>query len=160
MRPATRHGWSTYEPVGAAFTDGLEVLELRGHSDAVIDSVHLVPGKQGNGLKLIGVKLANPTRGGNVQKMPWPPRDRHLTASAVVPAIGTKITPRSHSGANWELLLGIKVTKPGYLVRRAVRVDYHIGSSHYTYVTPAWLSVCTARKYRHDTCPPPPPFRK
>lgn len=155
------HAWTTYEPVGATFTDGLEVLVLRGKRPAVIDKVKLLPGHNGDGLKLIGVRLAGPTRDGNVQRMPWPPRDPDLVASSVGPAIGRTIAPQSRGGAyNWELLLGMKVTKPGYLVRRGIEVNYHIGDQHYSYVIHGWLAVCTKPWYRlhKNACPLPKAF--
>lgn len=156
MSPPRKHAWTTYQPVGHVFTDGLEVLYLHGKRSAVIDKVKLLPGHDGDGLKLVGVRFAGPTRDGNVQLMPWPPRDPDLVASSVGPAIGRTIAPVTRGGAfNWELLLGIKVTKPGYLVRRGIEVDYHIGDQHYSYVIPAWLAVCTQVRYSHRNCPLP-----
>ena len=152
------HAWTTYEPVGHTFTDAMEVLSLSGTRPAVLDSVKMLPGKNRAGLKLVGVRLAGPSRGGNVQKMPWPPRDPELVASSVGPAIGTTIAPASSGvGESWELLLGIKVTQPGYLVRRGIEVDYHVGDQHYSDVIPAWLAVCTQARYSHfkRDCPPP-----
>lgn len=149
------HAWATYEPVGHTFTDGMEILELpRGSRPAVIDSVKLLPGKNGAGLKLVGVRLAGPSRNTNYQKLPWPPRAPDLPASAVEPADGATIT--SQIGA-WELLLGIKVARPGYLARRGIEIDYHIGDQHYSYVIHGWLGVCTQAKYSHfkHNCPPP-----
>lgn len=155
LTPANEHAWATYEPVGRTFTDGMEVLELRrGTHPAVIDSVKLLPGKNGAGLRLVGVRLAGPHRGTNYQKLPWPPRAPELPPSVVEPAVGATIT--SQLGA-WELLLGIKVTKPGYLARRGIEVDYHVGDQHYSYVIRGWLGVCTQARYSHfkRNCPPP-----
>lgn len=151
------HAWTTYEPVGATFTDGMDVLSLRGTRSAVIDSVRMLPGKNGAGLKLLGVRLAGPRRGTNYQKLPWPPRAPELPASVVEPAVGTTIAPESRGvGKNWELLLGIKVTKPGYLARRGIEIDYDIGDRHYSYIDAAWLAVCTKPWYSHhkNACPP------
>lgn len=148
------HAWTTYEPVGATFTDGMDVLSLRGKRSAVIDSVRMLPGKNGAGLKLLGVRLAGPNRGTNYQKLPWPPRAPEMPASVVGPAVGATVTPQSRG---WELLLGIKVTRPGYLARRGIEIDYHIGDQHYSYVDAAWLAVCTTPWYRvhKNACPPP-----
>ncbi len=149
------HAWTTYEPVGHTFTDAMEVLSLRhGARPGVIDSVKLLPGKNGAGLKLVGARLAGPARGMNYQKLPWPPRAPRIPASTVEPAAGATIT--SHI-RGWELLLGIKVTRPGYLARRGIEINYHIGDQHYSYIDPAWLAVCTKPWYSHhkNACPPP-----
>ena len=70
------HGWATTEPVGATFTDGLEVLYLNGHEDAVITSVSLIGGK---GLKLLGARLVTPDRQrASAQKLAWPPRSAQM----------------------------------------------------------------------------------
>ncbi len=106
MPPPHKHAWTAYEPVGRTFTDGLETLHLYGKRKAVIDSVTLLPGHDDAGLKLIGVRLVGPGRGANIQEMPWPPRDPDLMMSKVGPAVGATITPESHNGDNWELLLG------------------------------------------------------
>lgn len=146
------HAWAVHVSVGHTFTDGFEVLNLGGKSKAVIDSVKVLPAD--SGLKVVGVRLANPTRKDGVQvTWNWPPRDPHLEQSTIGPGLGATITPYSHDKNTWELLVGIKVTRPGYLVRRELEVDYHIGDQHYSYVDPATVAVCTLRSTAD--CPMP-----
>lgn len=156
LTPTNVHGWGKDYPVGQVFTDGWEVLNLHGHQNAVIDSVRQVRGPNGDGLKMLGLLLADPSRQeGSVGPVAsWPPRHfPHFTESAIV---STKtITPAK---MGWELLIGYKVTKPGYLVRRGIVVNYHIGDQHYRYYDPAWMAICSAPKYvRTHTCPAPNP---
>ena len=152
--PAHLHGFSVTVPVGHTYTDGMEVLELRGHQNAVIDSVRLVPGKNGDGIKLLGVQVASPARTiGGVQEPGWPVHDRHIPPSTLRPADGAIIKP-GHRG--WELLLGLKATRPGYLVRRGVIVKYHVGDQHYVWRDPAWGALCTWPRGAKP-CPAPSP---
>jgi hypothetical protein len=133
------HGWAVTRPVGTVFTDGLETFELNGDQPAVIKSVELI-GE--DGLELVGFSLVRPERELTMQIMDgYPPRDPELDQSLVIPGEGATITPTKRT---WELLLGIKVTEPGYLVRDAVRIHYTAGGEAYTRTRPAQLVVCTS----------------
>ena len=63
---------------------------------------------------------------------------------------GATVTPAKQS---WELLLGIKVTEPGYLVRDAVRIHCSAGGEDYTRTRPAQLAVCTSPTQVNGRCP-------
>lgn len=156
IRRTDPHVWSTVERTGSTFTDGMEVLYLTGVKPATLTSVELVGAE---GLELVGVKLASPDRGfGSIQRMDWPPRDPDLPQDSVLPVKGTEITPidpKDNTGT-WELLIGIRVTGKGYLVRKAVRVNYTVGGEEYSRVQPAGLAVCTSRRLLVDgECPLP-----
>jgi hypothetical protein len=154
MSPPNPHGWAITKGVGETFTDGFEVLRLRGDRPAVLDSVALVGSE---GLELVGFRLAGPDRSmGAVQLVDnFPPRDPML--SDVRPANDTTITPVSKSGSiGWELLIGIKVVEEGYHVREGVRVDYTVDGERFSVVHPAQLVVCTSEKYhKRGDCPFP-----
>jgi hypothetical protein len=146
------HGWTTTMPVGSVFTDGLEVLQLGGHEPAVITSISLV----GNaGLQLVGASLATPERDvGSIQQLKgYPPRNPHIPR--IIPAVGATITPRAQDHIGWELLLGIKVTREGYLSRDGIVIEYSVAGRDYRTFEPAQLAVCTSSDYYrgHRDCP-------
>lgn len=150
------HGWATTGAVGDTFTDGMELLRLGGDQSAVIEDVRLVGDE---GLELVGAKLAPPERAiGAVQYFEtFPPTDDPVLDADLVDAEGTTITPMGEAGETWELLLGIRATREGYLVRTAVEVDYSVGDDEFTAVLPGHLAVCTSPDLeRRGDCPAPP----
>lgn len=157
LNPGPPHGWAATAKVGDVFTDGLELLHLRGTEQAVIEDVRLVGD---DGLELAGAVLAGPERGiGAVQYMPtFPPHNNPQIDAELVEAEGTWITPEGKDRkGTWELLLGIRPTTEGYLVRTGVEVDYSVQGEEYTVLIPAHLAVCTSQKYeRRGECPLPP----
>lgn len=140
IKASPPHGWSTTQRVGATFGDGLEMLRLTGQQDAVIKSVSITGD---DGLKLVDARLAGPDRETAVQRFPtWPPVGEYRRwVKPMVPAEGATITP---DPAGWELLLGLKVTRPGYLVRDSVRVEYEVGGRTYVRDFGGQLVVCTS----------------
>jgi hypothetical protein len=152
--------WSTDAEVGETLTDGLEVLKLNGHRKAVIDSVKLV---NAPGLRLVGAQLAGADRSiGAIQYLvTWPPqRSPYFDGVKLRPAEGATILPESRYPRGYELLLGIKVTEPGFLQREGVAITYHIGEDQYREVRHGWLGVCTSPTFhKHGTCPAPPGFQ-
>lgn len=73
-----------------------------------------------------------------------------VIVSASCAGEGATVTPAKQS---WELLLGIKVTEPGYLVRDAVRIHCSAGGEDYTRTRPAQLAVCTSPTQVNGRCP-------
>jgi predicted small lipoprotein YifL len=135
-----RHGWSTTQPVGEPFTDGLEVLYLDGQAEAELRSVSLVGAEQ---IELVGARVAPPSRRvASIQKTAWPPTARAL--GQVAEAEGAVLTPRAQDERGWLLLLGMRVTEPGYHVRRAVRVAYEVDGEKHVRELEAELAVCTS----------------
>ena len=153
LRAPNPHGWSTSNSVGDVFTDGMEVLHLEGNREAVIEDVRLVGD---DGLELVGAKVAGQDRAiGFIQyNADFPPvNDPDLGDPVLIDAIGATVTPYS---GGWELLLGIKATKEGFLVREGVEIDYRVGGEEYTVFREAWLGVCTSPRYEVDgDCPLP-----
>lgn len=152
------HGWATYASVGATFTDGLEVLYLEGDREAVIRNVELV----GNdGLELVGAHLAPPGRKlAAIQRIDgWPPLDPDLPETR--DAIDATITPTRTGDwkqeQGWNLLVGVRVTEAGYLIRDGIRITYEVGGREYERELPAELVVCTSREMlnRNGDCPFP-----
>ncbi len=81
----------------------------------------------------------------------WPPKDPELDRDLVVPAIGAIIEP---GPPGWELLIGIRVTGEGYLVRDAVRVTYEVDGTEYVWEQVASVAVCTSREVENKHgCP-------
>ena len=152
------HGWAMSQPVGFEFTDGMETLHLNGNRSATLRKVELVGS---DGLELLGVALVKPGRDvGTVQEIDgWPARDRHINPSDVVsPGIGATFTPARGNplGQSYELLVGMKVVRAGYLVRDGLRITYAVNGTSYTRYFPAQLTVCTSARFeKHGSCPFP-----
>ena len=155
------HGWEMGDfPVGSVVTDGGETVVIRGRQPAVLDDVQLV-GAQG--LRLVGVKMTKTGQRGLVimQVRGFPPRwdtlppevRRQVDEQALGPAIGATMQPKATPA--YELYIGMRITRPGPVTRRGIRIDYHIGDQHYSYVDPASVRICTttgAYHWRGD-CP-------
>jgi hypothetical protein len=152
LRDAPIHGWAMTLPEGDVFTDGLESLVITGGRPAVLDSVELVGS---DGLEIVGVMLAGPERAINSNYYPdFPPADPKLDPKLVIPAEGATLRP--HEEAGWELLLGLKVTKPGPLFREGVRINYTVDGVRYSRVLPEQLAICTSKDQEaHEGCMPP-----
>lgn len=154
------HGFAMSKPVGFVFTDGVETLELSGRKPAVLKKVEVV----GNpALRIVGVALVKPGRKvGTIQEIDgWPPRDQYLRPSDVInPGIGATFTPKRQNPQtqSYELLVGMRVAKPGYLVRDGLRITNEVDGKTYQRLFPAQLVVCTARKFEKpgEGCTPPP----
>ncbi len=144
------HGWSTTQPVGEPFTDGLEVLYLEGGADATIRSVSLTGAEE---IELLGARLASPDRDvASIQKTAWPPTARSLRP--MIDAEGATLTPRAEDPRGWLLLLGMRVTEPGYHVREGVRVTYEVDGQEHVRELDAELGVCTSPDLEVDgSCP-------
>lgn len=87
--------------------------------------------------------------------MAWPPRDRELPPESVMPAFNVPLKPTSET--DYELLLGIRATKEGYLVRRGLQVGYTVEGKEYSDFVPAILAICTSPDLEdeHGWCPLP-----
>lgn len=137
-------------PVGHAFTDGMQVFQHEGDEPAVIESVRMVGADPG--LELVGVMLADDSRtAGAVQYLDdWPPiNDPDLPAESVKP-LDTEIGPLPASNA--ELLIGMKATREGRLVRKGIWIDYRIADEDYSVYFPSGVTVCTDKR---RNCRPP-----
>jgi len=147
------HGGSISLAVGDKITDGDEMLRVTGDEAAVIDAVWM---EGDSGLRLIDAMVVGPERResyGVVRR--WP---LHRVFGAIPqPAVGATIAPiPGEAPLAYELLLGIEVIEPGYLIRDAVVIDYHVGDRHYRWRQVAQLVVCTDRSMLVDgLCPPP-----
>jgi hypothetical protein len=158
---ANPHGWTeAYEPlhqhVGGVLTDGVETITIRGHRPAVLDDVRLVGA---SGLRIVGVKMTRKGQRGLMvgQILGFPPRwdtlsprDRKaVNVDAVGPALGQTLQP--NVDPSYELYIGMRITRPGPVHRRGIRIDYHIGGRHYSYYDPADVWICT----KAGPCGPP-----
>lgn len=153
MRKVSPHGSATTLPVQTVFTDGLEVLQLKGEEDATIEGVELIDSE---GFELLGAKLAPPDReAGAIQIIDsWPPVDRDLDESTLVEAVGQEVTPIAQDPGGWELLIGLRVVEEGHLLRSGIRVLYEVDGEDYVLDIPAEFTVCTDSSYEVDgQCP-------
>jgi hypothetical protein len=128
--------------MGKPFTDGFNVLELSGDQDAVITSVELVDAE---GMEIVGAEIAGPDRGyGAVQHFKgFPPNDyAPLDPGAIVSAEGATLSPGGSVGG-YELLIGIRPVKSGFLERKGVRVNYTVDGEEFSRVLPSKLYVCS-----------------
>jgi len=153
------HGFAMPKRVGAVFADGVETLELTGTRSAVLKKVEVVGT---DGLQVVGVSMVRPGRKvGTIQELDgWPPRDPDLRPGDVVThGIGARFTPtRSNPrGQSYELLVGLRVAKAGYLVRDGLRVTYSVDGVDYQRYFPAQLAVCTSQRHLlgDGSCPIP-----
>ena len=147
------HGYTTSVKTGDVITDGFEVLHLTGSRKATIDDVRLPDAK---GFELLGVKLSSPDRPiGSVQiTRNWPPVDPQLPPETITDAIGATITPHDDG---WELLIGMKITGSGYLIRDGLIIDYTVDGRGYTARFPSQVVVCTdaSVENKQGRCPAP-----
>ena len=100
----------------------------------------------------MGVKIADDSRvAGAVQYFDdWPPiNDPDLPSEAIKP-LDTEIGPLPASNA--ELLIGMRATREGRLVRKGIWVDYRIGDQDYSVYFPGGVTVCTDGR---RNCRPP-----
>jgi hypothetical protein len=142
LETVNEHGYSVTVAPGESFTDAMETLTVSGDRPAAIESVELVGGK---GLEVLGFSLLRPERKVNLSWRPqYPPADDtgFLDPTLIIPGEGAVIRP--HVTRGWELLLGLKVTRPGPLWREGVRINYSVDGKRYSQVLPAQLSVCTS----------------
>ena len=72
-----------------------------------------------------------------------------------MPAFNVPLKPTSQT--DYELLLGIRATKEGYLVRRGLQVGYTVEGKEYSDFVPAILAICTSPDLEdeHGWCPLP-----
>jgi hypothetical protein len=124
-----------------AITFGLVFVKNHGSEDVVLDGVELV-GKT-PGLELVGVLVADITGDRHTWSSddnfpPARPRDQHA-------ARGFTLRPDAMQAA--QLLLGIKLTRPGQEGFRAVAVLYHVGDQRYRYTYPSGAAACSRSFY-------------
>lgn len=152
MGVPNQHGYALSLPVGAEFTDGMELLRLDGGRDAVIEDVQLVGA---DGLELLGAKVTPPPRGLAAISTfrSWPPRHRLLDETKFVDAIGATVPART--SRPWELLIGLRVTRAGHAIRRAVAVTYRVGDERHRVEFPAKIKVCAGKSFqtKRGRCP-------
>ncbi|GAB3777681.1 hypothetical protein GCM10027601_01590 [Nocardioides ungokensis] len=138
LRLPDPHAWAQAISAGESFTDGLEVLRLRGAPSAVLTDVALVGDPA---IELRGAMLVGPGREeGAIQVIDsWPPDDFELDESAMVEADGASI---SDDSAGSELLLGLRVKSAGTFDRVGIRIGYEVEGVQYTTFIPAFLRIC------------------
>ncbi len=102
------------------FTDGWQRLLARGHAEVVVESVELTGSR---GLELLDVLYAGPDRKiGSIQVMSGFP-SRHRALGELTPVEGASV-PAGDMGL--ELIIGLRVTRDGFAVRRGIRVHYRV----------------------------------
>jgi hypothetical protein len=135
-------GFVIYAQVGRVFTDGSQILEVKGDTPIKIVSVTSQGGS--SALRLLGAMIADPQRRFTTQQIfeGWPPR--HPGAARVLDAVGQTVTP---ARMNWhkqpyELLVGYRITAPTFAVRENLRVVYTSEGRTYVANMTAKLVLC------------------
>ena len=125
---------------------------MKGASSATVTSVELVGDP---GVLLQGAMLAGSGRVGAIQVLhSWPPRDRDLDESRLVPAVGATITD---DPAGWELLVGMTAAEAATVDRLGINVGYDVaGVQHETFL-PAFVRICVPQEApaASENCAPP-----
>ena len=139
------HGWSDTLERPGAFTDGLEILRTTG-DDAVV-TIRDVELLGADGVEMVGAMIAPPPRpyAAEVFIPRWPPRyPRLFDAEDLVDAEGAVVGPaRGDQAVGWELLLGMRLTRPGVAVREGIRITYEHEGELYVADFPAEAVVCS-----------------
>lgn len=147
------HGWALSYQTGEVFTDGLEVLTLKGSDEAVVESVELVGDKD---LELVGVFLAPPPRniGATQLLRMWPPRDPEAFDEATLVEVDEDGAAITSALGGWELLVGLRATTDGRHHRDGIRISYRVGDQDYEAFFPAQLDVCASESpHGVNDCP-------
>jgi hypothetical protein len=144
--------WGVVAKPGYTFTDGDEVLNLRGHDRATIVSVESLGGSKA--FQFLGAKVVGPRRFFTaIQRIDrWPPN--HIRgASQIMDAVGQTVTPQHSNwhGQPYELLLGYRVIADTYDVRTGVRVVYRVDGKTYQVTWPDLLVACSTTQ-RFNKC--------
>lgn len=130
------HAWWRASTAGEVFSDGLEVLILRGDETAVIDDVRVEGGEES--ARFLGARLGLPGRPDDFNKdmAAFPPRA--VPTQDQAPAVGAEIVP----GQTYMLILGYEITADVASNRESIIVDYTIKDTAYTDEFPARLAFC------------------
>lgn len=152
--PTVRQNPTTYYPrfpVGTTFTDGLQKFVISGTRPATIEDVQAIGTT--SGMKFLGASVAGEDRRwAAIESMPsYPPTQSSL--GSIRPAAGAVVRP-GRVGA--ELLLGMKITKPGIQQRPGIRVIYSIAGQKYQVDYHATIVNCP-RGFSYKECEVPMP---
>ena len=138
----TPHAWAVTVTSGKTFTDGMELLLLRGRRPATFEDVTVVGGNAS--LTYLGARIALPSREmTSIQEMKdFPPTA--LPPSQLAAAEGFTIQPtgRTARRQGYELLVGYRVDDPTFSVRHTIRIQYRIDGQTYLTDIPAGLVTC------------------
>ena len=122
---------------GEVITDGFQVILVSGSADIEVDHVEL--SDDASGFELTGVLYAGGSRQfGSVQLAKgFPP---NLPGQGpLLPVGGATVAP---GRVGIELLIGMRVNRPGFLVREGIRVYYTSGGHRYFVDYPSSVVVC------------------
>lgn len=140
--------------VGDRFTYGLNSVSIEGTGTATIKDVDVVG--LDDGVRFLGAWLGGPDRRiGSWQILDtWPPRHPRTDPRPLT----TPITSGSVDPIEWELFIGLEVTKPGRFLSEGWRITYEVDGRTYRHTIPARILICT----RHEDgsprkCPVPDP---
>jgi hypothetical protein len=145
--PPGREMWGVVAKPGYTFTDGDEVLDVRGHDPITVLSVSSVGGSKA--FQFLGAKVVGPRRYFTTTQRidAWPPT--HVRGSRRIgDAVGRTFRPANTTwhGQAYELLLGYRVIADTYDVRTGVRVVYRVDGKTYQVTMPNFLVACSTRQ--------------
>jgi len=142
IRVPPEHGGVLVVPRAKAFTDGLEVIQVTGHSPIEIVDVGVLGATPG--LEFLGARLGFQPNGTVAYQLldGFPPADKKFVR--IVPAVGATLEPLADSAHPPELLIGMRVNTSGVSSRKSIYVDYEAEGRRYRAIFPAELVVCSA----------------
>jgi hypothetical protein len=136
---------------GQIIVDGLEVLTT-DEGEATITSVSI--DADPSEVELIGAMVAGSGREiGAIQVIKtWPPSAAEGLGE-LGPAIGAIVTTEASEPWGQELILAMKITKPGHFLRKGITIEYEADGKRYTSYLPGALTFCSADFMHGDECP-------
>lgn len=153
VESASGYGYSFSNEVGDKFTDGFEVLEVRGDEPVTVEAVTLLGNR---GFEYLGAKFVGPGREiGSIQLLfHWPPVPKDFGGAKIVDALDATLSTHRQNSWGWELLVGMTPSREGRVRRDGVAVSYTTEGVRYRAEFRGEIIVCTSPKYetRHGRC--------
>ena len=147
IRPA--HGWAAPAEVGETFVDGTEQL-FTTQGEATLVKVEI---EGDSAISLVGSRVAGSTREfASVQYLDsWPVTDPGL--GPIASSEGAVFSTREADAKGIELLVAMKLEKPGHFLRKGLWITYEAdGVTHRDFI-PAELTMCSADFVVDGECP-------
>lgn len=131
-------------PVGREFMYGVPVIFNGGDEPATLEAARYVSPTPG--LKVVKTYVAGPRREANyvAGSRSWPAK----SVTDLKPLAGYEVAPRKHAGGRRgvELVLVMRVARPGRYITRGVELDYEVGGSRHRRAMPNSFAACAFRE--------------
>lgn len=137
---------------GQVVTVGYAELSNEGKSEAQVEKVRLLPPGR---VELVGVQtLLLPRDGGGIISLPdYPPKGYPTKPLAEQDRVAG-VRPRAPGEPEpaLELILGVRITRPGVLRSDHVEVTYTVGKRRYVESYPVQITLCAPAKTYFGRC--------